>query len=86
MGNVGITGGNRLSVQRARIRETNVDVKKCSVVVRTDYVLHVDSEIGAIFERNGYEVGDASGASCLNETVFFLQLTESGNKVVDVVQ
>lgn len=79
----GMTAGNHLCVQRATIRETFVDVKKCSVVVKADYYLHVEGEIGEI----GFEGGGlTSGETHLNEGVYFLQLTEKGDRVVDVVQ
>lgn len=77
-----MTAGNHLSVQRATIRETFVDVKKCAVVVRADYYLHADGAMGGIV---GFE-GDLGEEVCLNEGVYFLQLTEKGDQVVDAVQ
>lgn len=60
-----------------------MDVKKCSVAVRADYFLFVEGEIGDI----GYEGTDLEGGVvCLNEGTYFLQLTEKGDQVVDVVQ
>jgi hypothetical protein len=84
-----MTAGNHLSVQRARIKEVLVDVKKAAAVVRADYFLHVESGIGGIFERaSSAEEGceTASGGTTVNECVFFLQLSETGDRIVDAVQ
>lgn len=86
---IGMTAGNHLCVQSAAIREVHVDVKKCSAVVRADYFLHVDGEIGDICDTQipeGFEMRGAAGVTCLNETVYFLQLTEKGDRIVDAVQ
>lgn len=84
-----MTAGNHLCVQSAAIRDICVDVKKCTAVVRADYFLHVDGEIGDICDTQtlrGFEMRGAAGVTCLNETVYFLQLTEKGDKIFDAIQ
>ncbi|CZT16898.1 uncharacterized protein RCC_02733 [Ramularia collo-cygni] len=87
-----MTAGNHLHVSDARLRDVTVDVKKCTAVVRAEYFLRVDDPIGDLcgeslgkgFREKG--AGGNAGTTCVNETVYFLQMTEKGDKIFDVVQ